>query len=168
MVYTDLLTYAALIAEIVALPFLAWQILMGRRESQRSRDLDIILSLSQSFRERWEEAWEDALLNLQTTTANQPVPYKNRKEMSEDERELMRMLNWIDWVGTALRTKMLSNKAVLLDSLGPTFVAIMNLGRSIIEEEVSIHGCQYWGSLLHVGRQLNLAWADDLIRKRNC
>jgi len=168
MEYTHWLSNAALAAEVIALPFLAWQILLGRKENRRSRDLEISMTLSQSFREHWESTWEDALLELEEKTAGKPLEYRGRREMSDNERELLRMLNWIDWVGTALRTKMLTNTDVLLKSIGPTIRSILALGRPIVEAEVKAHGCDYWGSLLHVGRRLDMDWARQLIIQRKC
>jgi hypothetical protein len=144
------------------------QIRRGRLDNQASRDLEMILSFSQSFREHWETHWEDILLKLDQKTSEHPLEYHERCMMSDDERELVRMLNWIDWVGTAIRTRMLTNTNVLLNSIGPTLKYILAIGRPIVEAEVSIHGCDYWGSLLHVGRCLNLDWVENLVPTKKC
>ena len=123
---------------------------------KRTHDLQVALELSASFRERWEAGWDASL---------DAVESGNGEISADPGRSLRHMLNWIDWVGTLLRTRSLHNERVIFDSLGPTFRRILGAGRTILESDVEVHGPGYWASLLPVARRLQIAWLMDLLKR---
>jgi len=53
------------LALIVGVPIAALQLYIGRKHAQAARDLEVILSLSESFRTRWETGWWGCLRRLE-------------------------------------------------------------------------------------------------------
>ena len=142
--------------EIAAILCAAVAIGLGSRQVKRTHDLQVALELSASFRERWEAGWDASLDAMETGNG----------EISADlGRSLRHMLNWIDWVGTLLRTRSLHNDRVIFYSLSAPFARILGAGRTILESDVEAHGPGYWASLLPVARRLQITWLTDLLER---
>lgn len=157
MTLKEFLELLALVIQIISFPIAAWALYMTRREAKASRDLQIALSLSESFRSRWEGGWSDALYELkqaQEATNTNDVPEKDRDP-------LYQMLNWIDWLGVLIRTKSLSEKEIIFGSIGPQFLQIINTSRPFIETEIQKKGPRYWSGLLIVAKALDVEWAKN-------
>ena len=149
MATKQLLEVIALVVQIISFPFAAWSIYLARKEAKASRDLQIALNLSESFRSRWEGGWSDALYRVeeaQKTSSTNKVP-------REYEDRLYQMLNWIDWLGVLIRTKSLSEKRIIFDSIGPQFIEIINFGRPLVESNIEERGPKFWAGLLTVAHE---------------
>ena len=145
----------ALVIQVISFPIAAWALYMTRKEAKASRDLQIVLNLSESFRSRWEGGWSSAMYKLKEELEainTNDVPEKNRDPLYE-------MLNWIDWLGVLIRAESLSEKEIILDSIGPQFVDIINTSRSFLEQEIQDKGPKHWSGLLTVANALNVEWA---------
>jgi hypothetical protein len=150
----QLLEVIVLVVQIISFPVAAGSLYLARKESKASRDLQIALNLSESFRSRWEGGWSDALYEVkeaQKTSGTNEVPVKYRDR-------LFQMLNWIDWLGVLIRTKSLSEKEIIFGSIGPQFVEIIDISRPLIEPDIQKHGSKYWAGLLTVARAQNVEW----------
>jgi len=152
MTLKSILELLALVVQIVSFPIAAWSIYLARKEAKASRDLQIALTLSESFRERWEGGWSDALYELKQvlrTSGSNEVP----KEYND---HLYKMLNWIDWLGILINHKSLSEQRIIFDSIRPQLVEIIQLSRGIIWDDLKRHGEDYWAGLRTVADALDV------------
>lgn len=131
-------------------------------QNRRGRDLDIFLNLSSEFRSRWEGGWGDILDKLGVDHRNDGLT-----EMPKDNiKEITYMLNWVDWLGTVIRTNILTNDKVIFGSIGIAVMRIINAGRPIIERDTKEYGKDYWESVLIVGQRLEINWITDLMKDK--
>jgi hypothetical protein len=154
MVTKQLLEVIVLLVQIISFPIAAGSLYLARKEAKASRDLQIGLNLSESFRSRWEGGWSDALYKVkeaQNASGSKEVPIEYRDT-------LFQMLNWIDWLGVLIRTKSLSEKEIIFGSIGPQFVEIIDISRPLIEPDIRKHGSKYWAGLLTVAQAQNVGW----------
>ncbi len=154
MITKQLLEVIVLLVQIISFPIAAGSLYLARKEAKASRDLQIALNLSESFRSRWEGGWSDALYKVkeaQQTSGSKEVPIEYRDS-------LFQMLNWIDWLGVLIRTKSLSEKEIIFGSIGPQFVEIIDISRPLIEPDIQEHGSKYWAGLLTVAQAQNVEW----------
>lgn len=150
----QILEVIVLVVQIISFPIAAASLYLARKEAKASRDLQIALNLSESFRSRWEGGWSDALYEVkeaQKTSGADEVPEKYRDR-------LFQMLNWIDWLGVLIRTKSLSEKEIIFGSIGPQFVEIIDISRPLIEPDIQAHGSKYWAGLLTVAQAQDVEW----------
>ncbi len=157
MATKQLLEVVVLFVQIISFPFAAWSIYLARKEAKASRDLQIALNLSESFRSRWEGGWSDALheINDAQKASSDPneVPVKCRDR-------LFQMLNWIDWLGVLIRNKSLSKKELIFDSIGPQFIEIINISTPLVEPEIQTLGPKHWAGLLTVAHAQKVKWTE--------
>jgi hypothetical protein len=151
------LEIVVLVVQIISFPVAAGSLYLARKEAKASRDLQIALNLSESFRARWEGGWSDALYKVKETqktsgSRDVPVEYRDR---------LFQMLNWIDWLGVLIRTRSLSEKEIIFGSIGPQFVEIIDISRPLIEPDIQEHGSKYWAGLLTVAQAKDVEWTRD-------
>lgn len=150
----------ALVIQIVSFPIAAWALYMTRKEAKASRDLQIALTLSESFRSRWEGGWSSELYKIrlaQDAAKTNEVPEKDRDP-------LYQMLNWIDWLGVLIREKSLTEKAIIFRSITPQFRQIINTSRTFVEEEIQREGPEYWSGVLIVANSLGIEWTKEYYR----
>lgn len=131
-----LLELAALGAAALGVPFAAYQLHIGRREAQAGRDLQVALSLSESFREKWDSQWAQALRN--------PDPDESGAIALES------MLNWVDWLGTLMKHGHLADSGVVLDTLAFPINELLERYRERIETDIAANGRDYWAGMLEV------------------
>ena len=146
----QILEIIALIVQIISFPIAAWSLYWARKEAKASRDLQIALNVWESFQTRWERGWSDALYAVkqeQKATSTREVPIKYHDSLYE-------MLNWIDWLGTLIRTKSLTETEIILGSIGPQFGEIIDIGEPLLEPYFQEHGRKYWKGLLRVAKEL--------------
>lgn len=144
---TDIFQGVAVVIALVAM-------VLEIRQSRISRDMDLMMNLSSSFRRRWEDKWED-IIRPEAATA-----HRNQDPRAQVEKEIRHMLNWIDWLGTCIRTGMLSNESVILNSIGIPIKEIINKNQPLIEADIREHGTAYWASLLTVAEKLDIPWTS--------
>jgi len=150
----QVLELIVLVVQIISFPIAAGSLYLARKEAKASRDLQIALNLSESFRSRWEGGWSDALYKVkeaQRTSGSNAVPVEYRDR-------LFQMLNWIDWLGVLIRTKSLSEKEIIFGSIGPQFAEIIAISRPLVEPDIKEHGPKYWAGLLTVAEAQNVEW----------
>jgi hypothetical protein len=160
MTLKQFLELVALVVQIISFPIAAWSLYWARKEAKASRDLQIALNLSESFRSRWEGGWSDALYELkqiQRSSDNAEVPEKYRDP-------LFQMLNWIDWLGVLIRRKSLSDKKIIFESIGPQFVEIIEISRPLLKPYFAEHGPDYWAGLVTVAEALKVQGLEALGR----
>lgn len=142
------------ICEIFAILLAGAAIWQSRNESRANHNLQVILQLSESFRQRWESRWEDALIQAEQSKGKlKPDVVKN----------IRHMLNWIDWFGTLIRQNQFTDPNSVLASLRPTFLRIINVARPVIVADTSKHGTKYWESLFIVAKLLEINWVTQLL-----
>lgn len=157
----EVVSIVASLSEALAVIIAAVALVAGQREARASRDLEIFLNLSESFRARWEGGWSETLTAIGADHDNPhvfEVPAAHRTE-------LVNMLNWVDWLGTIIKTGGLSNDAVIFGSIGVAIRRIVNAGRPLVEQQSREFGPDYWASLFVVARRLGIDWVDDLLRE---
>ncbi|HKR61795.1 MAG TPA: hypothetical protein VJS64_19065 [Pyrinomonadaceae bacterium] len=146
----EFLELLALIVQIVSFPIAAWSLYWARKEAKASRDLQIALNVWESFQTRWESGWSDALYAVkeeQEASGTSEVPGKHRDSFFQ-------MLNWIDWLGSLIRTKSLSETEIIFGSIGPQFAEIIDVGEPLLQPYFKKYGRPYWKGLLRVAREI--------------
>ncbi|MFZ0063682.1 MAG: hypothetical protein WAL47_16740 [Pyrinomonadaceae bacterium] len=151
-----ILEVLALFVQIIGFPVAAISLFMARKEAKASRDLQIALTLSESFRSRWEGGWSDIMFELKEvlkTSDSDEVPVKYRDH-------LYKMMNWIDWLGILIKTKSLSEKKIIFDSIRPQLVDIIKVSRPLIRKDTQLNDEDYWAGLRTVAAGLNIKLED--------
>jgi hypothetical protein len=64
------------------------------------------------------------------------------------------MLNWIDWLGTLIRTESLSETEIIFGSIGPQFADMIDMGEPLLEPYFQKYGRPYWKGLLRVAKEI--------------
>lgn len=141
----------ALCAAILGVPAAIYQFYIGRREAQAGRDLQVALSLSESFREKWDSQWASAMINQKSDESSQIA--------------LKSMLNWVDWLGTLIRHHHLVDYGVVLDTLNFPINDLLDLYKEQIRNDVSLYGRDYWGGVLEVASK---TWPEFEKTLNNC
>lgn len=134
---------------IAGLLFLVWQVSSARKDANASRNLDIVLNLSESFRSRWESGWRVALREIKKED--------NISNISQEHRDqLLNMLNWINWCGKILRgiDRSSSAQEILFESIGTQFDQIIKAGCPITSEGKQIKGSDHWEGVDEVEQRL--------------
>jgi len=126
----------ALGAAILGVPVAIYQLYIGRREAQAGRDLQVALSLSETFREKWDSQWASAMINPKSEESSQIA--------------LKSMLNWVDWLGTLIKHHHLVDYGVVLDTLNFPIKDLLELYQEQILNDISMYGRDYWGGVLEV------------------
>jgi hypothetical protein len=147
----------AFTAQIVTFPIVGCSIWLARIQANAGRDLQIALQLAESFRARWETDWRKALSEVtraQKAAGNDLVP----AELAE---KIHNMLNWVDWVGNLIRTRLLTNPVVVLGSIEPQLAEIIRAGRSVVVEDLRKEGAAYWSGVVEVAKRLNIPLASS-------
>lgn len=122
---------------------------LGRNEARRARDLEVTLTLSDSFRTKWENGWRHTLRQLEQDP--------RRTLSTEEQDELFNMLNWVDWLGNLMDCGHLSKNGAMLDSIGPQIRTMLEIGSDMIAADTRQHGREYWKGLLVVADQLGVS-----------
>lgn len=131
-------------------------------QSLKQQNLQIILSISESFRTKWESGWSDILEALHADDLHDhvtAVPDKYGKDVRY-------MLNWVDWLGALKSSGAMEDLSILTASMGIPLKRIINAGRTIIEADVKQYGPDYWQNLLVIARHLHVRWAIELATQR--
>ncbi len=150
------LEMGAFAAQIFSLPVAAFTLVLNRIEGRAMRDLQIALTLSESFRKYWESGWEVSLARI-CDTKKSGNDRKGKNWLSdEDANELRHMLNWIDWLGTFVRTRAFSNPHLIIGSIEFRLRQIIDCGEEIIVEESWLNGLEYWRGVITVAELLRI------------
>jgi hypothetical protein len=140
MTLQNVLELAALGAAALGVPVAVYQLYVGRREAQAGRDLEVALSLSESFREKWDSQWGASMMRI-----------RSGLELSDSETlSLESMLNWIDWLGTLIRHGHLADSGTVLDTLAYPINDLLRHMSGRILADVEREGRDYWGGVLEV------------------
>ena len=65
------------------------------KQTIKSQHLQIILTISESFRNKWEENWNDILDELDVDHISPRI----KDIPSNSKNNVSYMLNWVDWMG---------------------------------------------------------------------
>jgi hypothetical protein len=126
---------------IVGFPVAIYSIFLNGRAARRSTDLQIIMSVSATFWNKWHEGWRFQVNKLSDSA-----------EISEaDKIALYEMLNWIDWVGTLMKHSVFTRPDIVLDTIGPSIKAVLDVSRSLLNAE----GQAEWSGVFVVARLLD-------------
>ena len=149
-----------LLVGVIALIIGVYDSRKSHKQAIKAQYLQIILNISESFRDKWESEWSDILEEL---NAN----HKEKKETIPDKRikDIRYMLNWIDWLGAMKSSKVIDNLDILTSSIGPPMTSIINAGYIILLEDCKENGSSYWKNLFVIAKHLKIDWAAELENK---
>ena len=137
-----LLEQVATLVSLIGVPIALIGLWLSARQSANARDLQVILEMAEAFRKRWEHSWRDTL------NALEDIPEDERIDLDREMRsDLYNLLNWIDWLGVIVKTRMLNNPDAILSTVGPQIRRAIELARPIISRHEKEHGADYWGGL---------------------
>ena len=122
------------------------------RQTIRSHHLQIILTLSESFRSKWESGWAEVLDELgadHVSPRTEAIPADHRADVSY-------MLNWVDWLGAMKTSGALSDLGILTSSIGIPIKRIINAGYPVLKQDTERHGADYWRNLFVVAEYLDI------------
>ena len=143
-------TVSAVASAVGAVGFLvtAFGIWLSYRQNRRARNLQAFISISEDFRRRWESGWRQVL--------QEDVPGLDLKKRFAGDvgKEMINMLNWLDWMGLILRLKLIDSQLVY-GSIGPTIDRLLvESSHKILEDtEDPQRGPAWWSNVLFVARQ---------------
>jgi hypothetical protein len=150
MTIKEKLELLALAVQIISFPIAAWSLYWARKEAKASRDLQIALNVWDSFQTHWEGGWSNAFYAVQ-----EAQQASGSTEISNEHRDTFyQMLNWIDWLGTLIRTGSLSETEIIFGSIGPQFADMIDLGEPLLEPYFQKYGRPYWKGLLRVAKEI--------------
>ena len=121
------------------------------RSSSDSQNLQVILQLSESYRHNWENGWNVTLGELEKHNS-QNVATSLSQELQLKVRSY---LNWIDWYGNILQSRLFRKSDVFTKAVGPSMLRAINASREMIASDVKEHGQEHWSGLLFVAKMLN-------------
>jgi hypothetical protein len=150
MTIKEKLELLALAVQIISFPIAAWSLYWARREAKASRDLQIALNVWDSFQKHWEGGWSNAFYAVQEAqqlSGSSEIPTEHRDTFFQ-------MLNWIDWLGTLIRTESLSETEIIFGSIGPQFADMIDMGEPLLEPYFQKYGRPYWKGLLRVAKEI--------------
>ena len=123
------------------------------KQTIKSQHLQIILTISESFRNKWEENWKEILDGLEVdhiSPRTKDIPPQNIDNISY-------MLNWVDWMGAMKTSGALSELEILTSSIGIPIKRIINAGYPILKHDTEKHGVDYWKNLFTVAEHLKIS-----------
>lgn len=120
------------------------------RASADSQNLLVILNLSESYRNNWENGWRAALSELETHNSQ-----TDATSLSQELRlKVLSQLNWIDWYGNILQSRLFRKSDVFTKSIGPSMLRVINASSEMIASDIKEHGPEHWSGLLFVAKTL--------------
>jgi len=132
----------------------------SNRQNIKAQHIQIILTLSESFTQKWESSWDDVLDELNVDHINPRL-----EEIPAEHIKCIRsMLNWVDWLGAMKRSGIVDELDILTSSIGVAIMKIINAGHTIIKEDTQNYGKGYWKNLFIVADHLN---AEKTIKLRD-
>ena len=136
----EILENLSLLAQIISFPIAAIAIYISVRSSKRDRDVNLLISLSETFRDRWENRWRATVQEFEEL----PVETKpNEKQINE----LLNILNWIDWLGWLIENKVINKHSIIINSIGPVLSRAINAGKPLINEGTELYGKSFWAGV---------------------
>lgn len=139
----EILENLSLIAQIISFPIAAIAIFISVKTSKRDRDVSLIISLSETFRDRWENKWRATVQEFEALPEGQ--------QPDETQlNELLNLLNWIDWLGWLIENKVIHKHAVILNSIGPVLSRAIKAGAPILKKGTELYDTHFWAGVLIV------------------
>jgi len=115
------------------------------------------------MRERWEGGWGKI---LGETAPNLDLVSRHQGEVGN---EIIYMLNWMDWMGVAIRHNWMDKK-VLFDTLSAPMKSILNIAAHQIQIDIDNpkKGRAWWGNVLYIADLLDvdISAAADRLRSK--
>lgn len=122
--------------------------LFEMRQNNKSRNLEAIFHISEDMRQRWENGWR-RILRFE-------VPYLDLEAREEGEvgDQLTYMLNWLDWMGVAVKNKLI-DKTVIFATLSSAIKEILQVSAHRIQNDIenNAKGLEWWGHALYLASQ---------------
>ena len=147
------------LAAIFGFPIAILTIYLSGVEAQKSRDLTITISLVESFQQEWQGNWRQALTSLKKFQQAKKV----RTIPPERLDELRDMLNWIDWLGLMMKSKMIQNDYVIISGTKHQLLEIINVAKRHIKKGLKKQGCDWWAGVIFVSAKLDPDLAEELV-----
>ncbi len=154
----EIIAVGANLAQTIGLLLGFYGVYFNVKKWKESQNIQLFLSLTDSFRKRWEGGWSDVLDKVVDKKGN----IINKELIFEHEKEIRQMLNWIDWLGTLYKKNKLNDLEIITDSIGVTLIRIINAGHPIITQDINEEGITYWKSLIYIANILNIGWAEKI------
>ena len=133
------------------------------RQTVKSHRFQIILAVSDTFRNEWDSSWCDTLDELEVDHLS-----PRREELTDaQEKNIRTMLNWVDWLGAMKSSGALKELNILTSSIGAPIKRIINAGYTIVEADTKEYGANYWRNLFVVARHLDLTSTVQLEHKHS-
>lgn len=155
-VIKDYLGLVASLATAIGVVLAVIQLHFNQKQAQRARDLEISLSMIETFRVRWENSWRVVFRKIELEFL------ENKRISDENLDELLNMLNWANWLGNLIAQEQLKNKQLIFDAVGPQLKDMLRVGQKKILEDSKKYGIDYWKGLLTVGKLLSIGWIASL------
>ena len=132
--------------------------MITNKQTVQSQHLQILLSVSDSFTQKWEKSWGETLDELDVNH----LSARTEKIPVEKLKEIRFMLNWVNWLGAMKSSGALNELGILTSSIGIAIKRILNAGYTTIKEDTEKHGADYWNNLFVVAKHLGVQHIIDL------
>lgn len=129
--------------QLVGIPLAAFGIFLGARSANRARNLQITLSIVESFSTRWENGWRSIVRDTVTSLTNNPSATLDQ----EQRDKVFDILNYVDWVGRMIKDGHFKNPKTVFLSIGPRVKPLIKVMRPVIDEHTKNQGHEIWGGI---------------------
>ncbi len=150
MTIEHILSLAGDLITIIGLPIGLLGLWLSSRTAAKSRDVQVVLNMIESFQHRWDQSWAATLRRVEALRTNsdmEPLP----EDVEDDFRSL---LNWIDWLGSLQKSRLLNRPDAILESLSPPISRALTAGAPLIRNDEETHGPKFWSGLRHLEKQI--------------
>ncbi len=144
----QVLQIAAAGVTVVGLPLGLFVLWWESRRAGKARDVNTVVTLSESLRLRWEGGWSEELPAIEAARAS------GQALSAEQERSLTFMLNWVHWMGVMFRSGLVARPDAILLAIGPVMGRMITTGQDKIKAEEREHGRSYWAGAREIERRL--------------
>ena len=136
-------------------------LVITNRQRARAHHLQIILTISDTFRKEWESSWSNILDELKIDHLN-----PRKEELPNAHVKNIRfMLNWVDWLGAVKSSGVLKELNILTSSIGIPIRRMINAGYTIVEKDIKEYGADHWRNLFIVAKYLDVTPVIQLENK---
>ena len=136
--------------QLIGIPVAAFGIFLNARSADRARNLQITLSIVDSFSDKWESGWRTVVRETVTTL-------KENSSASIEQNQLDKIfdiLNYIDWVGRMIKDGHFKRPKTVFLSIGPRVKTLIEVMQPIIDEHTTKQGREIWGGLNYFYRKI--------------
>ena len=136
--------------QLIGIPVAAIGILLSARSADRARNLQITLSIVESFSTRWEQGWRTVVRETIQTLREDPEATIEQEKMDK----IFDVLNYVDWMGRMIKDGHFKRPKTVFLSIGPRIKPLIAVMRPVIDSHTRTQGKEIWGGLNYLDKRI--------------